>query len=150
MTDQHRIIHLRVLKYAITLRCAGSIYHVSQRYGWKKAAQHNRAAIDCYGPFIFGCCCCCLSWLKQHQISQVLKFPHSKDPSVLTSDLNIEEPGSEHFPKHNQSIVKQRKIIPRRNLMSRPLNVSLFCQHELLPSAISFCEACMISFLYYC
>lgn len=86
---------------------------------------------------------------KQHsgrKISQVTKFPHSEEPSVLTSDLNIEEPGSEHFPKHNQSILKQRKIIPQRNLMSRPLNVSLFCQHELLPPAILW-KTPMISFL---
>lgn len=77
MTDQHWIIHLRVLKYAITLRCVGSIHHGSQRYAWKKAARHNRTAIDSYGPFMF-CCCCCLSWLKKHRgrkISQVLKFP---------------------------------------------------------------------------
>lgn len=85
---------------------------------------------------------------KQHwgrKISQVTKFPHNEEPSVLTSDLNIEEPGSEHFPKHNQSILKQRKIIPQRNLMSRPLNVSLFCQHELLPPAILW-KTPMISF----
>lgn len=107
-------------------------------------------------------CCCCLLWLrntkiytqmesntKGRKISRVTKFPHSEEPSVLTSGLHIEESGSEHFPKHNQSILKQRRIIPQRYLMSRPLNFLLLCQHQLLPPAILW-KTPMISFLFYC
>lgn len=101
-------------------------------------------------------CCCCLFRLRNTKIdtqqennTEGRKFPKLQNfPTMrsqvfwpLTSTLR-----SEHFPKHNQSILKQRKIIPQRNVMSRPLNVSLFCQHELLPPAILW-KTLMISFL---
>lgn len=97
-------------------------------------------------------CCCCLLWLRETKIGYIrqqnitsYKIPPQwwvKWP--LTSTVGSRGV-NEHFPKHNQSILQQRKIIPQRNLVSRPLNVSLFCQHKRLAPAVLW-KSTMICF----
>lgn len=108
------------------------------------------------------CCCCCLfrRWKakidrqqennKAGKYSKLRNFPFIERLSVLTPDLCTAEPGRKHFPKHNQSIVKQRKIIPRRNLMARLLNVSLFCQQEISPPTILWKSSHDVCFIAIC
>lgn len=87
------------------------------------------------------CCLLALCWLRHrsdaqqgnNKPSEARIFSHSEEPSVMSWPLTStvrNQRGNEQFPKHNQSFWKQRKMIPLRNLMSRFLNVSLFCEHK--------------------
>lgn len=113
---------------------------------WKGSATQQQVVVYrwySYGPLCFVIAVCSgkdqYKSGKQHwgsKISQVTKFPHTEEPNVLTSDLNTVGLGIERFPKTQTIHPATKKIIPQRNLMSRPCNVSLFCQHKLLPPVI--------------
>ena len=125
MTDQRWIIHLRALKYAITLELLR--IHLSRRFNdlhWKGGAFISKTVSDRKLWTHVLCCCCCLFWRSETKIwcstgkqqrgrkaSHVL--PHWR---VFSVDLWPRQRGgeNEHFPKHNQSILKQRKIAPQR------------------------------------
>lgn len=161
MTDQRWIIHPRALKYAITLQLLRIHPSWHSATGLKKAAQHNSAVINCYGP---SCVAVVVVFFrlwkakidrqqennKAGKYPKLGNFPFIEKSSVLTPDLCTAEPGRKHFPKHNQSIVKQRKIIPRRNLMARLLNVSLFCQQEISPPTILWKSSHDVCFIAVC
>lgn len=137
--------------------CSGSIHHGTRRLALKRqrntTVQWNnkllRALVLCR------CCCCCSMDRQQDsnkagKYSKLRNFPFAEKLSGLTPDLCTAEPGRKHFPKHNQSTVKQRKIIPRRNLMARLLNVSLFCQQEISPPTILWKSSHDVCFIAIC
>lgn len=144
MTDQRWIIHPRALKYAITLQSLRLHPSWHSAIGLEEAAQHNSTVRNCYHRQTTG---------KQQggKISHVTKFSPSLKSRVFWPPTSCTaQPGRKHFPKHNQSIVKQRKIIPRRNLTAKLLSVSLFCQQEISPPTILWKSSHDVCFIAIC
>lgn len=106
MTDQRWIIHLRALKYAITLQLLGIHLSRHRAVRLRKPTQHLKEGR------LWSCMFCCLVLLTETKMhngeTSCTNSPTSEGPDLWPSTTKSCR-SDELFPKHNQSILKQKK-----------------------------------------